>query len=38
MHKKFSKAFYTLVHVLEYVIAIMTVVVMVGLLVNEGYK
>ena len=38
MHKKLSKAFYILVHVLEYVIAVMTIAVLVGLLVVEVNK
>lgn len=38
MHKKFSKFFYILVHVLEYVIAVMTLIVLVGLLGVEVYK
>ena len=38
MQKTLSKAFYILVHVLEYLIAIMTIVVLVGLLVAEINK
>ena len=38
MHKKLSKAFYILVHVLEYMIAVMTIAVLVGLLVVEVNK
>ena len=38
MQKTLSKAFYILVHVIEYLIAIMTIVVLVGLLVAEINK
>lgn len=38
MHKRLSAVFYKLVHILEYVIAIMTMVVLVGLLGYEVYK
>ena len=38
MHKRLSTVFYKLVHILEYVIAIMTMVVLVGLLGYEVYK
>ena len=38
MHKKTSKAFYTAVHVLEFLIASMTLLVLVGLLGYEVYK
>ena len=38
MHRKLSKAFYILVHILEYLIAVMTIVVLVGLLVVEVNK
>ena len=38
MHKRLSKVFYILVHVLEYLIAVMTLVVLVGLLVVEVNK
>ena len=38
MHKKLSKAFYILVHVLEYMIAVMTIGVLVGLIVVEVNK
>ncbi|MBQ8528548.1 MAG: hypothetical protein IJ459_02295 [Clostridia bacterium] len=38
MHKRLSTVFYKLVHILEYVIAIMTLVVLVGLLGYEVYK
>ena len=36
--RKFSKIFYKAVHVLEYLIAVMTLVVLVGLLVLEVYR
>lgn len=38
MHKRLSTVFYKLVHILEYVIAIMTMAVLVGLLGYEVYK
>lgn len=38
MHKKASAFFYKLVHILEYLIAIMTMVVLLGLLGYEVYK
>ena len=38
MHKKLSKVFYVLVHVLEYLIAVMTLAVLLGLLGVEVYK
>ena len=38
MNKKFSKLFYIMVHVLEYLIASLTLVVLVGLLGFEIYK
>ena len=38
MSKKISKLFYALVHILEYLIAIMTMAVLVGLLAYEVYK
>ena len=38
MQSKTNKFFYAAVHVLEYVIAIMTMIVLVGLLVVEVYK
>ena len=38
MHKRLSKFFYILVHVLEYLIAVMTIAVLVGLLVVEVNK
>ena len=38
MHKKVSNLFYKAVHVLEYVIAVMTIAVLVGLLGFEVYK
>ncbi len=38
MTKKISKLFYALVHVLEYLIAVMTIAVLVGLLAYEVYK
>jgi len=38
MHKKFSSFFYLLVHVLEYAIAILTMLVLVGMLGFEIYK
>ena len=38
MHKKMSKAFNTAVHVLEFLIASMTLLVLVGLLGYEVYK
>ena len=38
MNRKFNKFFYALVHVLEYFIAIMTIVVLIGLLGYEIYK
>lgn len=38
MHNKISKIFYTAVHVLEYLIAIMTIAVLIGLLGFEIYK
>ena len=38
MHKKMSKLFYTLVHLLEYFIAVLTMIVLVGLVGFEIYK
>lgn len=38
MNKKFNKFFYTLVHILEYTIAVLTIVVLIGLLGYEIYK
>ena len=38
MQRRLSKYFYTLVHILEYVIAVMTLVVLVGLLAVEVYR
>lgn len=38
MHKRTSALFYKLVHVLEYLIAILTMIVLVGLLGYEIYK
>ena len=38
MNKRFSSLFYKAVHVLEYVIAVMTIAVLVGLLGFEVYK
>ena len=38
MNKKVNKFFYVLVHVLEYLIAILTIVVLLGLLAFEIYK
>lgn len=38
MNKKFNKFFYTLVHILEYAIAVLTIVVLIGLLGYEIYK
>ncbi|MBE6644797.1 MAG: hypothetical protein E7612_05385 [Ruminococcaceae bacterium] len=38
MHKKLSKIFYVMVHVLEYLIASLTLIVLVGLLGFEIYK
>ena len=38
MTKKVSKLFYALVHILEYLIAVMTIAVLVGLLAYEVYK
>ena len=38
MHKKLSETFYRLVHLLEYAIAIMTMLVLVGMLIIEIYK
>ena len=38
MSKKISKLFYALVHILEYLIAVMTMAVLVGLLAYEVYK
>ena len=38
MHKRISKLFYMLVHVLEYLIAVLTMIVLVGLVGVEIYK
>jgi len=38
LQRKMSNFFYKAVHILEYVIAVMTMVVLVGLLVYEVYK
>ncbi len=38
MNKKFSKFFYVSVHILEYLIAILTMVVLIGMLAFEIYK
>ena len=38
MNNKFNKFFYVLVHVLEYLIAVLTIVVLLGLLAFEVYK
>ena len=38
MNRKANKIFYLLVHILEYLIAILTIVVLVGLLGYEVYK
>lgn len=38
MNSKLNKYFYTAVHILEYVIAVMTMLVLVGLLVLEVYN
>ena len=38
MNRKFNKFFYSLVHVLEYAIAILTIIVLIGLLGYEVYK
>jgi len=38
MHKKLSPIFYKAVHILEYLIAVMTMIVLVGLLGYEVYK
>lgn len=38
MHKKFNSFFYLLVHILEYAIAVMTMLVLVGMLGFEVYK
>lgn len=38
MNKKFSKFFYVSVHILEYLIAVLTMVVLIGMLAFEIYK
>ncbi len=38
MHNKISSVFYKAVHVLEYLIAVMTMLILAGLLVYEVYK
>ena len=38
MHKRISKLFYMLVHVLEYLIAVLTMIVLIGLVGVEIYK
>ena len=38
MDRKFNKFFYVLVHVLEYIIAVLTIIVLLGLLGLEIYK
>ena len=38
MHKKLSETFYRLVHILEYTIAILTMLVLVGMLILEVYR
>ncbi len=38
MNRKINRAFYILVHILEYLIAVLTMVVLVGLLGYEIYK
>lgn len=38
MHNKVNKYFYAAVHILEYVIAVMTVLALIGMLILEVYK